>query len=155
LLTRIAATPIRRLSPNSPSCVLASDPLQHAVDAMMEHHCGAVLVCDDKGVLIGILTERDLLLRSADYTDTWLTRPVSEFMTANPASAEMSCTVSDVVALMREGGYRHVPITDAEGRATGIVSVRDVLSFVAEHFPEEVLNLPPKPSLEAKSRWGG
>ena len=42
--------------------------------------------------------------------------------------------------MMSVGGFRHVPIVDAEGRPVHVVSVRDVVEFLVEAFPQEVLN---------------
>jgi CBS domain-containing protein len=122
---------------------------------MQEHHCGATLVCDAEGRIQGIFTERDLLLQSDRYQPGWLDLPVVQVMTEGPVTANVSSTVRQVVELMRSGGYRHVPVVDDKGRPRGIVSVRDVLTFVAEHFPEECLNLPPDPSLETRGLYGG
>jgi CBS domain-containing protein len=155
VLSKIAATPITRLMPIIPICSAPDDTVGTAITTMLEKHCGATLVCKEDGALVGIFTERDLLLRSDEYSVDWLEQPVSNFMTSEPVSAQVSSTVSDVVAIMRAGGYRHVPVVDDLGRPRGIVSVRDILSFVAEHFPQEILNLPPNPSLEARSKWGG
>jgi CBS domain-containing protein len=141
--------------PIIPICSAPHDTVGDAVTVMLEKHCGATLICNEDGTLVGIFTERDLLLRSDEYSAGWLEQPVSNFMTPEPVTARVSCTVSDVVALMRTGGYRHVPVVDDLGRPRGIVSVRDILSFVADHFPQEILNLPPNPSLEATSKWGG
>jgi CBS domain-containing protein len=49
---------------------------------------------------------------------------------------------------MHVGGYRHVPIVDKDGLPRGMVSVKDIVDFIVEFFPAEVLNLPPDPSHE-------
>ncbi|MCC7536176.1 MAG: CBS domain-containing protein, partial [Deltaproteobacteria bacterium] len=43
-------------------------------------------------------------------------------------------------------GYRHIPVLDEHGKPAHIVSVRDVLGYIAEHFPQEVLNVPSEPT---------
>ena len=48
---------------------------------------------------------------------------------------------------MSVGGFRHVPVVDDAGRPAGMVSAGDVLQFVVELCPEEILNLPPEPEL--------
>ena len=45
--------------------------------------------------------------------------------------------------MMSVGGFRHIPVTDAEGRAAFIISIRDIVEFLVESFPSEILNLPP------------
>jgi CBS domain-containing protein len=46
---------------------------------------------------------------------------------------------------MHVGGYRHVPLVDEAGRPVGVISVKDIVSFLVELFPAAVLNLPPDP----------
>jgi CBS domain-containing protein len=55
--------------------------------------------------------------------------------------------VAYAVNKMSVGGFRHVPIVDDAGRPQGVVSARNVLDFVVELCPEEILNLPPEPEL--------
>ena len=56
---------------------------------------------------------------------------------------------------MSVGGYRHVPIVDRENKPIGIVSVKDVVNFIVEHYPQEILNLPPEPEAAFRSQHGG
>ena len=94
--------------------------------------------------LTGILTERDILMKV-------LGRPVDPaasvdaYMTAHPDTLTADATVGDALALMDRGGYRHVPIVDGKGRIAGLLRQQDVLEYLAEAFPEEILNLPPRP----------
>jgi CBS domain-containing protein len=66
-------------------------------------------------------------------------------MTAQPDTLTPEDTVGEALALMDRGGYRHVPLTDAHGRPAGLLRQQDVLAYLAEAFPEEILNLPPRP----------
>jgi len=49
-----------------------------------------------------------------------------------------------VLNKMAVGGFRHVPVVDADGRPVFVVSVRDVVEFLVDFFPNDVLNLPPE-----------
>jgi CBS domain-containing protein len=104
----------------------------------------SVLVVDDEGRLTGVLTERDVFGRliggGAD-----LGRPVEDLMTTDPHTLRLEQTVRDAMALMQTGRYRNIPLVDDEGRVVGIVRQQDVLRYLAESFPEELLNLPPRP----------
>jgi CBS domain-containing protein len=53
------------------------------------------------------------------------------------------------------GGFRHVPVVDAQGKPVGLVGVRDVLRYLADYFPQEVKNLPPHTQSESMPRHGG
>jgi hypothetical protein len=56
---------------------------------------------------------------------------------------------------MDEGDYRHIPIIDKEGRIESVISIQQIIQFLAELYPEEVLNLPPEPHQYMDSREGG
>ena len=104
----------------------------------------SVFVVDAADRLVGVLAERDvfgqLVGRPAD-----LSKPVDTLMVTEPHTLRLDQTVRDAIELMQTGRYRNVPIVDAQGRFAGIVRQHDILRFLAESFPEELLNLPPRP----------
>ena len=56
---------------------------------------------------------------------------------------------------MQTGRFRNVPLVDDEGRLVGVVRQVDILKFLAESFPEELLNLPPRPHQRMEQPEGG
>jgi CBS domain-containing protein len=56
---------------------------------------------------------------------------------------------------MDQGSYRHLPLVDDSGRVEGIISIQDIIQYLAEGFPTEVLNLPPDPQAKSRSLDGG
>jgi CBS domain-containing protein len=148
------ATPISDLKLRAPVMVDAAATVADAVTAMNEHHIGCVLV-QKQGRLVGIFTERDVLTRVV-FRDGGLTAPVESAMTKGPQTLSAADSVAFGLNKMSVGGYRHVPITDAAGNPVGVLSVRDVVDFLVELFPEDVLSLPPSPDLGIpKSPDGG
>ena len=103
---------------------------------------GAVLVIDGRR-LVGIFTERDYLDKVAGE-DIGHDTPVERFMTSSPETLSAGESVSDAIHKMTQGGYRHLPVLSNEGEVLGVVSTRDLIADMAEHFPVEVLNLPPR-----------
>ena len=57
--------------------------------------------------------------------------------------------------LMQSGRYRNVPVVDDDRRLVGVVRQVDILKFLAESFPEELLNLPPRPHQRMEQAEGG
>jgi len=55
---------------------------------------------------------------------------------------------------MEEGGYRHLPVVDVTGKPLGVLSVKRIVHYLAEHFPATVYNLPPDPSSVPQSAEG-
>jgi CBS domain-containing protein len=139
---RTLEQPITRLEPRAPLCVDQHATLADAVAVMREHRVGCVLVVDDGGYLVGIFTERDLLLRLENAD---LSRAIRPYVTPEPETLAPDDPIAFALNLMSVGGFRHVPLVDEEGRPTGVVSVKDVVNFLCEVFSQEVLTIPPHP----------
>jgi CBS domain-containing protein len=118
----------------------------------------SVFVTDADGRLAGVLTERDIFGRLvgedvAPGVD--LDAPVEAYMTTNPNTLRLDQSVRDALELMQSGRYRNVPVVDADRRLVGVVRQVDILRFLAESFPEELLNLPPRPHQRMEQAEGG
>jgi CBS domain-containing protein len=114
-----------------------------AMRAMKSEHRGAVIVSEDGTLhsrVTGIFTERDVLFRIVDQGRNPATLPISEVMTVDPEVLRDDQTIAELLHMMSVGGFRHVPIVDAENRPVHVVSVRDVVQFLVEAFPQEVMN---------------
>jgi len=92
---------------------------------MMEHKIGALPVLRD-GQLVGIFSERDIMNRVVAVGRLPGTTKISEVMTTNPKAVSVDETVENCLFLMREFGFRHLPITDGK-EIRGLVSLRDIL----------------------------
>ena len=152
---RLLHEAISYLHPSPALTVPLDGTLQQAVGIMQTRHVGCVLVVDGGGLLKGIFTERDLLNRVAGKGLDWSKAPVADYMTADPESLHADDAIVWALNLMHVGGYRHVPITDAAGKAVGVISVKDVVEFIVDLFPSQVLNLPPDPHRRPSSDWVG
>ena len=113
----------------------------------------SVLVIDEGRRLLGVLTERDIFGRLIG-TGADLSQPVETMMTTDPRRLSLDSTVRDAIALMESGRYRNVPLLDDDGVVVGIVRQQDILRYLAEAFPEELLNLPPRPHQRMKESEG-
>jgi CBS domain-containing protein len=113
----------------------------------------SVFVCDPSGRLIGVLTERDIFARLVGGTVD-LTQPVESLMTTDPMTLDLDQTIRDAILLMQTGRYRNVPMVDADRQLVGVVRQSDIIKYLAESFPEELLNLPPRPHQRMKEPEG-
>ena len=102
----------------------------------------ALVVCDGDEV-VGIFTQRDILYRTALESPDPAT-PIRELMTPDPFTLRIDQRLADAIHAMTVRGYREVPLVDGRGRWLGLLSSRNVLRYIAAHFPEAVLNLPPR-----------
>ena len=99
--------------------------LRAVARAMKEHRIGAVLVTQDDGSLLGLVTDRDLVIRGM-ASDRDLDRTqVSEICSAPPVKLDPTATADDAVRLMRERAVRRIPVV-ADGKPIGIVSIGDL-----------------------------
>ena len=136
-----------------PVTVEAGSSVGQLVEAVQRKNVGCALVYE-AGRLIGIISERDVLMKVV-ARDVSYSEPVDKFMTHNPITLTADRTIGDAVNLMNEENFRHVPIIGNDGSAYGIVSIKDIINLVAESFPEQVLNLPPRPHQKMETPEGG
>jgi len=113
----------------------ATRTVLEAARYMMEHNVGAVPVLRN-GELVGILSERDIMNRVVAVGRTPGTTAVSEVMTANPRAVPADETIEECLFIMREFGFRHLPIVDGK-ELKGLVSLRDVLMHQAAELERQ------------------
>jgi CBS domain-containing protein len=113
-----------------------------------------VFVCDPTGRLAGVLTERDIFSRIVGGRVD-LNQPVEHLMTTEPRTLDLDDTIRDAIVLMQTGRYRNVPMVDQSGHLVGVVRQSDIINYLAESFPEELLNLPPRLHQRMKAPEGG
>jgi CBS domain-containing protein len=101
--------------------------IREAACVMTRANCGSILVLEPPDVMLGILTERDLMTRVvAKGVDPEKTT-VREVMTPKPICVPPETPVSEAIVIMIERGFRHLPVVTAQQRILGVFSVRDAL----------------------------
>jgi CBS domain-containing protein len=113
----------------------AGKSVLEAARYMMEHNIGALPVLRN-GELAGIFSERDIMNRVVAVGRTPGSTSVAEVMSANPRTVPADETVEECLFIMREFGFRHLPIVEGK-ELKGLVSLRDILMRqAAEHERE-------------------
>lgn len=121
--------------------------------ALLQGRSEGCVILTEHGKPVGVFTERDVLTKVVAKglrPDT----PITEVMTPAPTVVPEDCTVADVVKVMHQGGFRHLPMVDSSGRVRHVISVKRIVEFLVEHFPEAVFNLPPEPDQKQAVREG-
>lgn len=118
--------------------VSSGTSVRQAALLMQRQQHGAAVVVNAEGHLVGICTERDLsykvLAAGLSAEDT----TVGEIMTDDPTAIGPDKPFGHALHLMFEGGFRHMPVVDANNRPIGIVSARDALGLEILHFRDEL-----------------
>jgi len=149
---------LRALPTRSALVLRASDSVTDAVRLMQREHRGCVVITEDgsnASRVIGIFTERDVLLRIVDRGKNPATLPLDAVMTADPEVLNLSGTIAHALNKMSVGGFRHVPVVDEDHHPVFVISVRDIVEFLVEAFPREVLTLSSDASAQVpRGRYG-
>jgi len=152
---RLFAEPIRNLHRRAGHvAVPPGTTIGQAARIMKEHRVGCVLV-EEADKLVGIFTERDILTKLVGTGYDPAKARVDGAMTRNPETLTPEDPIAFALQRMSVGGFRHVPLIDAEGRPVGILSVKDIVDYLAEHFSSEILNIPPEPGRQPRIPEGG
>jgi CBS domain-containing protein len=134
---------VRLLAPSEPIRLGVDATVRDAVERMVGQHRAAVVVVDPEGRLTGIFTERDVLIRVLGEGRDPATTRLGAVMTPRPETLTAGDRICFAVNRMSTAGFRTIPLVDPEGRPIGIITVNDVVKWLAEVFPEAVLNLRP------------
>ncbi len=140
---QLRSEPLKVIGHLAPTSVVAGTHLDDALRTMQANN-GEPIFVTDGGRLVGILTERDVLLKvlGQQIAPGAL---VDAYMTRHPDCLTLDSTVGEALQLMDRGGYRTIPLVGHDGAVEGFVRQLDILEYVAEAFPQEILNLPPRP----------
>ena len=104
---------------------------------MVERNIGAVPVLDARGKLVGIFSERDIMKRVLAEGKDPKNSKVSEVMTPDPLVVTADESFENCMLLMKQHGFRHLPIMD-EHKLLGLVSLRDLLLHEVDEKDGEV-----------------
>jgi CBS domain-containing protein len=100
--------------------------VSEAARLLSEHRIGTVVVSGDGEALDGILSERDIVRELGKRGTGCLTDPVSALMTSKLTTCSPSNTALEVLEMMTEGRFRHLPVIES-GRMIGLISIGDAV----------------------------
>ena len=97
-----------------------------AVAVLAKNRIGAIVVTNGAGVIRGILSERDIVRHLAEDGAELLKHKISELMTANVKVCGENHSINEVMEIMTNGRFRHLPV-ERDGRLIGVISIGDVV----------------------------
>ncbi|HTA93391.1 MAG TPA: CBS domain-containing protein [Polyangiaceae bacterium] len=126
-------TPAERVMTAALRTCTATDSLHSAAQIMWDEDCGAVPVVDSRGLLLGILTDRDLCMACYTQGRAPAQATVASAMSRVTYHAGPRTPLANVVDLMTKRKVRRVPITNEAGQLLGLVALADLL----RHLPDQ------------------
>jgi CBS domain-containing protein len=151
-LSRFIAQPIGELELDAPLTAAPGAPVRDVVGQMREAGRSCVLAMSGDQ-LAGIFTERDVLMRCMGEAFDW-GQLLSAVLTPDIITMDPGASVGDAIATMQRHQLRTLPVI-REGRILGLVRTSDLLRHLVEEFPEDILNLPPRPHQRMETQEGG
>jgi CBS domain-containing protein len=134
-------------------CIRPDTSLSEAIEQMKKDEGGCAIVCNEDGSIAGIFTERDLLNKIVGQ-QVDMNSPVSNYMSSTVQTLTTDATIGDAVRVMDEKSYRNIPLVK-DGQLIGSISVFDLITYLAESYPKETMNLPPVPAQVMDTPEGG
>ncbi len=114
--------------------------LRDAITMLNNKNIGVVLITEQSGGLVGILSERDIIRRSLTQETGFRDEPVTTSMTSNVKTVPSSASIDEVMELMTSSRIRHLPVID-DGKIVGLISIGDVVKRKIAQAESEAANL--------------
>jgi CBS domain-containing protein len=112
------------------------ETIKTAAQRLQERNVGTLVILDRKNKPVGILTDRDLVVRSMALGQDPRQTIVGEVMTRNPRTIAETAPIEQALGLMRVGRCRRLPVTGPDGTLVGLVSFDDILGLLSEEFSQ-------------------
>ncbi len=103
----------------------ADEPVSAAARLLKKYNIGALPVCDDKGKLKGMITDRDIAIRCVASDSDPNKARVSDIMTRGAVTIEENAYIGDAARIMAEAQIRRLPVCK-DGRLVGMLSLGDL-----------------------------
>ena len=144
LESALANTTLSEVVTQPPLFVDASASLADTIRQMQQERRACVLVMEQDR-LVGIFTERDILMKIAGRPLDLNHTAVTASMTPDPFTLPADANVAFALSKMVLEGFRHIPLIDDAGHPTAVVSMRNLIEYLGEIYSREILTIPPHP----------
>ena len=116
-----------------PVVVPADASIYDAVSSLQAHRIGSVVVVEGRRP-VGMFTERDLLLKVTGKVSNLKEISIKTVMSQRIVTLGAKDSIGKAIAAMRGGNFRHLPLVDEQGELVRVLSLKDVVNFVADNF---------------------
>jgi len=132
---------VSEIMTTNPACCTPDTNLQEVAKMMLDNDCGAIPVCEDGNHKrpIGVVTDRDITIRTVANGDNPLNMTAKTVMTKNVFTVTTETSVEDCLNLMEENQVRRIPVVDENGECVGMVAQADVATNTSDRKTAEVV----------------
>jgi CBS domain-containing protein len=132
---------VKDLMTENPACCTADTNLQEVAKMMLDNDCGAIPVVEDNNHKrpIGVVTDRDITIRTVAKGENPLNMSAKSVMTKNVFTVTPDMSVEECVDLMEENQVRRVPVVDEEGNCIGMVAQADIAIKAKDSEAEDMV----------------
>jgi len=123
----------------NPACCTPETPLEQVAKLMIQHDCGEIPVIDSTELVIGVVTDRDIVCRVVAQGKNPLAYTAEICMSDPVITVPVETPLSEVLATMEKHQIRRVPVVDDEGRVAGMISQSDLAWTGGEHQVAELV----------------
>jgi CBS domain-containing protein len=117
---------IRDVMTQNPVCVSDKDSIREVARIMAREDTGVVPVVDNSKKIIGMITDRDIVVRLVAEGKDPSNAKVNEAMTKNVRAVKEDSTIDEALKVMKSAEVRRVPVVNAKNEIVGIVSIGDI-----------------------------
>ena len=128
-LLKIKGGPVITIGPN--------ETVAAAIQKLIKHDRGSIPVCNEKGELVGIITERDIVRKCFVRTDALTSIKIEDVMTKGVAIGVPEDDLDYAISVMKQKRIRHLPIIDQQ-KVVGMISMRDLLEVQLSEANAEI-----------------
>ncbi len=111
--------------------------VKHLVDELKHYGIGALVVSEDGHAIEGIVSERDIVRKLSEFSGEISGLKVGDIMTSEVRTCSADDQIEDLMAVMTEHHFRHVPVVEADGSLSAIVSIGDLVKYRIEELHDE------------------
>lgn len=132
---------VKEIMTKNPTCCTDTTSLHDVAQLMAEYDCGCIPVVDDMENKrpIGMITDRDITIRSVAHNKNPLQMIVGEVMSGGPITVTSEMSVDDCCEVMEKNQVRRVPVVDGKGAICGLVAQADIARSGTEHEVAELV----------------
>lgn len=132
---------VQKIMTPDPACCTPTTPITEVARMMVDNDCGEIPVVENKDSRkpVGVVTDRDIVVRTIACGDNALTKTAGDVMTTPPVTVSPEMTLVECCDVMEREQIRRVPVVGESGRLIGIVALADVAQHAGRRTTAEVV----------------